>query len=348
MRQSARRRLFTISAVAAAILLVVALTGGTALADKKPIIFADLGWDSVQVHNRVAGFIIEHGLGYKVQYVAGETILLNTALIKAKGGEAPNVNMESWTENWQGLYDEGFKKGQDPNTNEGFILLGANFPNSLQGWWVPTYMIKGDAKRGIKATAPGLKSVADMGRYWELFKDPEDPQKGIFYSCIPGWSCKTVNDKKFKAYGIKKYYNIMEPGSGAALAASMEAAYKRGKSWIGYYWAPTWVLGKLDMTQLEEPPYDEKTFKSTAACAYPAVKCDILVHKKLPEWAPDVVAFLKNYETTLDINNKFLAQMRDTDGKPKDGAMWFLKTYESLWTGWVSPEVAAKVKAAMK
>ena len=330
------------------IVLVLTLMAGTAMAaGKKPIVFADLGWDSAQVHNRIAGFIIQHGLGYKVNYTQGETVMLNTALIAAKGSEAPNVNMETWTENWQELYDKGLAKGKNPNTKEGFIHLGANFPNSVQGWYVPTYMIKGDPKRGIKASAPGLKSVADMPKYWKLFKDPEDPSKGIFYSCIPGWSCKMVNDKKFKAYGIKKYYNIMEPGSGAALAASMEAAYKRGKSWIGYYWAPTWVLGKLDMTQLEEPAYDESTFKSTAACAYPAVKCDIIVHKDLPKWAPDVVAFLKNYETTLDINNKFLAYMRDTKGKPKDGAMWFLKEYESLWTQWVSPSVAAKVKAAM-
>jgi glycine betaine/proline transport system substrate-binding protein len=61
-----------------------------------------------------------------------------------------------------------------------------------------------------------------------------------------------------------------------------------------------------------------------------------------------VVAFLKKYETTLDINNKFLAYMRDTKGKPMDGAMWFLKNYESLWTQWVSSETVAKVKAAMK
>jgi glycine betaine/proline transport system substrate-binding protein len=128
----------------------------------------------------------------------------------------------------------------------------------------------------------------------------------------------------------------------------MEAAYKRGKPWIGYYWAPTWVLGKLDMTQLEEPPFDDAIFRTTAACGYPAVKCDIIVHKNLPKWAPDVVAFLKKYETTLDINNKFLAQMRDTDGKADDGAMWFLKNYESLWTQWVAPDVAAKVKAAMQ
>ena len=340
-----KMELFTrrLMAVTAVICFLAVLGSGPALAaSKKPIVFADLGWDSVQVHNRVAGFIIEHGLGYEVKYTQGETVLLNTALINARGADAPNVNMETWTENWQELYDKGIAFGKDPNTKKGFIRLGPNFPNSVQGWYVPTYMIKGDKKRGIKATAPDLKSVKDMPKYWKLFKDPEDPKKGIFYSCIPGWSCKIVNDKKFDAYGIRDYYNIMEPGSGAALAASMEAAYKRGKPWIGYYWAPTWILGKLDMTQLEEPPYDEKVFKSTAGCAYPAVKCDIIVHKKLPEWAPDVVAFLKKYRTTLDINNKFLAHMRDTGGKPPEGAMWYLKTYEDQWTQWVSADAAAK------
>jgi glycine betaine/proline transport system substrate-binding protein len=329
--------------------LCIGAGGGFAAAmEKKTIIFADFGWDSAQVHNRIAGFIIEKGLGHPVKYVQGETILLNTALIQAKGSEAPNVNMETWTENWQELYDEGLAKGQDPNSNEGFVLLGANFPNSVQGWYVPRYVVEGDKERGIEPMAPGLKSVDDLPKYWELFKDPEDPSKGLFHSCIPGWACAEVNEKKFEIYGIKENYNIMEPGSGAALAASMESAYKRGKSWIGYYWAPTWVLGKLDMTQLEEPPFDPAVFESTAKCAYPAVKCDIIVHKKLPEWAPDVVDFLTKYNTTLDINNKFLAHMQDTDGKPPEAAMWFLKTYEDLWTQWVPADVAAKVKAAMK
>jgi len=315
-------------------------------AEKKPIIFCDFGWDSAQVHNRIAAMIIGKGMGYETSFVTGETIMLNTALIQAKRG-APNVNMESWTENWQELYDEGLAKGNDPKTDEGFVNLGANFPNSLQGWWVPTYMVKGDTERGIKATTPDLKSVFDLPKYWEMFKNPENPSKGRFYSCIPGWSCKIVNDKKFDAYKLRDTYDIIEPGSDAALAASMVAAYKKGQPWLGYYWAPTWILGKLDMTMLEEPPYDQKVWDSTAGCAYPAVKCDILVHKKLPEWAPDVAEFLKKYETTLDLNNKFLAYMEDNKASTEDAAKWFLKEYESLWTQWVTPEVAAKVKAGL-
>ena len=338
-------RIIAISVVA---LFALTLIGVAPALAKTDIIFADFGWDSAQVHNRIAGFIVEKGLGYPVKFVQGETIMLNTALIQAKGGEAPNVNMETWTENWQELYDEGLAKGKEPNTNEGFVNLGANFPNSVQGWYVPRYMVEGDKARGIKATAPDLKSVFDLPKYWKLFKDPEDPTKGRFFSCIPGWSCALVNDQKFEAYGIKDNYNIMQPGSGPALAAAMETAYKRGKPWLGYYWAPTWVLGKLDMYQLEEPAFDKKIWDSTKACSYPAVKCDIIVHKSLPKTAPDVVAFLKNYETTLDINNKFLAYMQDNKASTEQAAQWFLKQHEQLWTTWVPADVAAKVKAAMK
>jgi len=344
MKRTTRLFFYALSALA-----LIALIGGVAPASaKKTIIFADFGWDSAQVHNRIAGLIIEKGLGYPIKFVQGETIMLNTALIQAKGGEAPNVNMETWTENWQDLYDQGLAKGKDAATKQGFINLGANFPNSVQGWYVPRYVIEGDAKRGIKPMAPDLKSVSDLPKYWKLFKDPEDPGKGRFYSCIPGWSCALVNEKKFKAYGIEENYNIMQPGSGPALAASMDTAYRRGKPWLGYYWAPTWVLGKLDMVQLDEPKFDQKIWDTTKACEYPAVKCDILVHKTLPKEAPEVVAFLKNYETTLDINNKFLAYMKDNKAKTDEAAVWFLKNYEDLWTGWVSADVAAKVKEAIK
>jgi glycine betaine/proline transport system substrate-binding protein len=338
-------RILTLGVLVLALLMVGApLAFG---ADKPKLVFCDFGWDSAQVHNRIAAFILEKGYGYKTEFVPGETIMLNKALIQAKSG-APNVNMETWTENWQDLYDEGEAKGKDAGTNEGFVNLGSNFPNSVQGFYVPTYIIKGDEKRGIKASAPDLKSVFDLPKYKELFKDPEDPKKGRFYSCIPGWSCSKVNHMKFKEYGLLDDYNIMEPGSGPALAASMEAAFMKGQPWLGYYWAPTWIMGKLDMTMLEEPAYDQKIWDTTKACAYPAVKCDILVHKSLLKTAPDVVEFLKNYETTMEINNKFLLHMQETKGKPADGAMWFLKEYEALWTKWVTADAAAKVKAAMK
>jgi glycine betaine/proline transport system substrate-binding protein len=318
--------------------ILVFLFSGAAVvaAREKPIVFADLSWDSIQVHNRIAGFIIEKGMGRKVDYMSGETIPLVTGLSR---GDL-DVDMESWTQNIQELYDKATKSGA-------IIDLGSNFPDSWQGWLVPTFVIKGNPERGIKPMAPTLKSVKDMSKYWKLFKDPENPRKGRFYNSVPGWKVTDLNLEKLKAYGLDKTYTAFMPGSDAALVGSMVSAYERGKPWFGYYWSPTWVLGKLDMTPLEEPPYEEQVWESTKACAFPPVEVNILVHSSLPERAPDVVEFLKKYETTADVCNKFLAHMQETKAGTQAAAIWFLKNYEDLWTGWVSPEVAAKVKAAI-
>ena len=63
--------------------------------------------------------------------------------------------------------------------------------------------------------------------------------------------------------------------------------------------------------------------------------------------SPDVVEFLKKYETTQAIANEFLAYMKTNDANTEQAAEWFLKKYEKLWTGWVPADVAAKVKIAL-
>ena len=65
----------------------------------------------------------------------------------------------------------------------------------------------------------------------------------------------------------------------------MVAAYEKGKPWIGYYWEPTWVMGKLDMTLIEEAPYDEEVWENTKACAYPPSVVNIAVHVDIGEGA---------------------------------------------------------------
>jgi glycine betaine/proline transport system substrate-binding protein len=320
---------------AIAIMLLAVSSFGVA-APKKTLVFADLNWDSAQVHNRIAAFIIEKGYGYKPEFMPGATITLFAGLQR---GDV-DINMECWVDNQQEAYDKGIAAGK-------VIDLGSNFPDSWQGWLVPTYVIKGDAKRGIKPMAPGLRSIEDMPKYWKLFQDRENPTHGRFYSCIPGWECQKINEKKFKAYGLDKTYTIFLPGSDAALNGSMVAAYKKGEPWFGYYWAPTWVLGKMDMTPVEEPPYDKKVWDANYACAYPSVRVNIVINAGLQKSAPEIVEFLKKYETTQAMANKFLAYMREKVVDTQSAAFWFLMNYEDQWTGWVPSKVAKKVKAAL-
>jgi len=328
---------FSVILIASLILVPIAgCTSETPEPTKEPIIIADVGWDSVQVNNRILAFILEHGYGYEYELIPGETIPLFAGLSR---GDI-DVNMEVWVENQQEAFDKALADGT-------VIDLGSNFSDSWQGWLVPTYVVEGDAERGIEAMAPDLKSVSDLPRYWELFKDPEDPSKGRFLSCIAGWECEIINEVKFEAYGLNENYNIFLPGSNAALVGSMVAAYKKGEPWFGYYWAPTWPLGKLDMTPLEEPPYDEESWNTNYGCAYPSVRVNIAVNSGLPERAPEVVEFLSNWETTQELHNTILAYMEDNEADTTEAAIWFLQEYESLWSEWMPADVAGKVKAAL-
>jgi len=317
--------------VLGALLLLIPFAGCAAEAPEKgPIVFADLGWDSAQVHNRIAAFILENGYGYpKSEMIPGETIALFQGLAR---GDI-DVNMECWVENQQEAYDKAIAAGD-------VVDLGSNFPDNWQGWLVPTYMIEnGDLPKGV--------SVDDLPKYWELFKDPEDPTKGRFVNSVPGWECTGINTEKLKVYGLDEYFTDFIAGSDAALSGSMAGAYEKGEPWFGYYWSPTWVLGKLDMTPIEEPPFDEEIWETTHACAYPANKVNIVVNAGFLDGAPDVVEFLKKYETTAAMANKALAYMQETKASTEEAAIYFLQEYESVWTKWVPSDIADKVKAAL-
>jgi len=248
--------------------------------------------------------------------------------------------MEIWVENQQEAYDKAIAE-------QSIHDLGGNFLDNWQGWLVPTYMIEGDAARGIQAVAPDLKSVFDLPQYWELFKDPETPSKGRFVNGPTGWEATGINSEKLVEYGLDQYFTDFPAGSDAALSGSLASAYSQGKPWFGYYWEPTWVLGKYDMTRLEEPAYDATIWNTTHACAYPPNKVNIGVSTDFYDRAPEIVTFLERYSTTTQQLNEVLAYMQDSGASTQQAAIFFLENYESTWTQWLPADVTAKVKAAL-
>lgn len=308
-----------LSVVFAFVVLLSSCTGTESGKKETTIVFADVSWDSVQVHNRIAAFIVSNGFeGYAVDFTPGDTLPLVNGMVQ---GDV-HVNMESWHSNWFEVYEKETASGK-------LIDLGPNLPNAPQGWYIPRYMVE-----GADAMAPGLKSVKDLPEYAHLFKDPEEPSKGIIYGGVAGWSQMKVSEKMFDDFDLSDTYNLGIAGSNAALAGSMAGAFKKGEAWIGYYWEPTAILGKLDMMILPGSEYERALI-------------NIIISEDMMERAPDVVDFLKVYNTTVADNNQFLAKMEAEDWDSQETAEWFLKNKEDLWTQWVSSEVAEKVKAAL-
>ncbi|OQX28810.1 MAG: hypothetical protein B0D92_07030 [Spirochaeta sp. LUC14_002_19_P3] len=306
-------------AIVGFVVFAVSLFVGCQEESVQTLVFGDLSWDSAQIHNRIAAFIIENGIGgYKAEYTAADTLVTINGITT---GDI-DIDMESWHSNFREVYDKAIAAGS-------IVDLGKNIPDAPQGWWVPRYLIEGE-----DALAPDLESVSDLPQYWELFKDPEDNKKGIVYLGVAGWASTKVSEDMFAMNNLGENYNQGIPGSSAALAATMVGAYEKKEPWVGYYWAPTALLGRLDMVRLK-------------GSEYPPADVNILVAKDLSERAPDVVAFLKNYSTTIEDNNEFLAKKEEMDWDAQETALWFLREKEDAWTPWVSDEVAVKVKAAL-
>jgi glycine betaine/proline transport system substrate-binding protein len=313
------RKILTILTVITVLGLFAACSGSDAEKKETTIVFGDVSWDSVQVHNRIVAFIIENGYdGYKADFMPGDTLPIINGIMQ---GDI-DVDMESWHSNFPEVYEKGIASGD-------LIDLGQNMPDAPQGWWVPRYLVEGD-----DAAAPNLKSVKDLVQYAQLFKDPEDPSKGVVYGGVAGWGQLTFSEDIFSENNLEETFNLGVAGSNAALAGTMTGAYKKGEAWVGYYWAPTAIMGKLDMVRL-------------IGSEYAPAAVNILVNKDMQEKAPDIVEMLKKYSTSVADNNEFLSQMADNEWTTEETAKWFLQNKEAVWTQWISTEAAEKVKAAL-
>ncbi|MEH7375702.1 ABC transporter substrate-binding protein [Neobacillus drentensis] len=296
--------------------------------------FADPGWDSIRVHNEIARIIIETGYGYKTEVLPGS----ETASLFAISTGILDVYMEIWTRSYPKQYKSAIENGD-------IIEASVNLDDTRQGLFVPTYVIKGDSKRGIKPLAPNLKSIHDLPKYWNLFKDPDEPNKGRIYGAIPLWNADKVFQEKMKNYNLFETYNYFGPESQAVLNASFIRAYEDGKPWVGYQWKPSWIAGLYDITELKDEPYNEKDWLDGYRTEFPSQRLTIAVHNKLKEQVPEVFKFLSNYSTSSAITTDFLVYMKKHNATPRETAVWFLKNYEGVWNTWVPRDVSEKVKS---
>ncbi|MCT4596124.1 MAG: ABC transporter substrate-binding protein [Anaeromicrobium sp.] len=304
--------------------------------EKMIIKFTDAGWDSMKLNNEIAGYIIENGFGYDTDTIPGSSA---ATWLGQKKGEI-SVNMETWSDNIPD-YDETIKSGE-------IVELGMNMEDNKQGIYVPTYLIKGDEKRGIEPMAPDLKNVKDLPKYKDLFKDPEEPSKGRLYNAPATWIVSQTIETKHKLYGLKDTYTLFAPGSDTSLATSLASAYEKGEPWVGYYWEPTWISGKYDLTLLKENKYSDELWNDNYNCEFKPTKVTITVHKDMMEKTPEVIGLFKKYKLSSKDIAKALAYMQENDESIENTAIWFLKENEEIWTKWIDEDTKNKVQEKLK
>jgi glycine betaine/proline transport system substrate-binding protein len=328
------------SAVAAA---AIASFSGQASAGCGSISMADMNWPSATLMANVDKIILEEGYGCEIEMVAGATTT-TFASMNEKG--QPDVAAELWI--------NAVREPLFAAMDEGRLHSARKMPITGlgEGWWVPDYTL---------AKNPDLKTVLDILDRPDLFPAKEDPSKGEFIGCPAGWGCQLSNINLFRAFEMeKKGWILTDPGSQAGLDASMAKAVERGENWFGYYWAPTAPIGRYNMQMMDfgvpfagSENWDGCIAKAEQDCADPKPsswtqsEVHTIVTTNFKDQASEAMDYFANRIFPGPVMGKMLVYMDDNQAQGSDAAIEFLLSYEDVWTTWVTPEVAAKVKSSL-
>jgi glycine betaine/proline transport system substrate-binding protein len=305
------------------------------------VTIASMNWQSAEVLSNIDKIILNTGYGCNSEITIGDTVPTLTSMSE-KG--KPDIAPEGWID----LLPDVVKRGID----EGKLITAAVplTDGGVQGWYVPKYIV--DAH-------PDIKTIGDALKHPELFPAPEDSKKGAVFNGPQGWGGTVVTAQLFKAFkAADAGFTLVDTGSAAGLDGSIAKAFERKQGWIGYYWSPTALLGKYQMVKLDHGvPEDQAEWKrciTVADCpdpkptAWPKDHIYTLVSKDFADRAgADVMDYLKKRAWSNSTVNSLMAWMTDNQASGEEGAKHFLKQNPDIWTKWVSPEAAKKVKAAL-
>ena len=320
--------------------LAMLASAGGAAADCGTVTIANMNWQSAEVLANIDKIILSEGFGCQVELIAGDTVPSITSM--AEKGQ-PDIAPEGWVNTVPDIVKHGVEEGKLQIVSEPLSDGG------VQGLWIPKY---------VAEAHPEIKTIQDALKHPELFPAPEDAGKGAIFTSPQGWGAATIIGQLYKAYGGEKAgFVLVDPGSAAGLDGSLAKAYERKQPWMGYYWAPTSLLGKYEMVKLGHGvEYGEAEWKrctTVTDCPDPAPndwpkdKVDTIVTKKFAQRAGAALDYLKARTWSNDTVNKLSAWMTDNQAGGDEAARYFLKSNPDIWSKWISPDVIEKVKAAL-
>ena len=317
--------------------LGIVLTTSNASANCGSVTIGEMNWNSARLIANVQKVILESGYGCKVELLKTTTVPGMTAHVETG---KPDVISEAWVNSVREIYKRG--------VNDRKILRASwvMTDGGLEGWWIPSYLV---------AKCPGIDTINGLKKHWKLFADASSPNKGRFFGCPKGWGCRTINQNLFKAYRMDQMFESFDSGSGDKLRQSISSAYAEKKPWLGYYWAPTAIMGRYPMVPVKLNDADpaghacnQKTdCEKPHAGRYPSSLVVSTVTTKFKDAHPEEFGALSKISIPNKVMNSILAWAEKNNAGGPEMAAQFLRTQRSLWTSWVSEDVVNKVEAAL-
>lgn len=324
---------------ATSFLSAVAAAGSASADDCGQVTVAEMNWASAGVIAWVDRVILEEGYGCDVALVTGDTMPTFASMNERA---EPDIAPELWV--------NAVREPLERATEEGRILLPVEVlsDGGVEGFWIPTWL----------AEREGIRTIHDALARPDLFPGADDPDRGAFFSCPAGWACQPITENQFAALGAEDLgFDLIDPGSAAALDGAIARAFNREEGWLGYYWGPTALLGRYDMTRLElGVEHDPEMWHGCTVVSdcpdpelteWPRSEVFTAVTAGFAERGGVVMDYLSARSLGNDTLNAVLAWMDDNQATNEDGAWYFLENHPELWTEWVPEEVAERIHDAL-
>ncbi|WP_295898720.1 ABC transporter substrate-binding protein [uncultured Vibrio sp.] len=304
------------------------------------ISIADMNWNSASLMAHVDQFILNNGYQCDAELIPGDSVPTGTSMIE-KG--QPDVAPELWTNGIKEALDKGVADKRLRYAGKSLIDGGQ------EGFWVPAYLVE---------QYPEMATIEGVIKHADLFTHPEDDSKSAFYSCPAGWTCQITSEHLFNAMELDSHqFDMVDPGTGAALAATIAKAYEREKPWFGYYWSPTPVLGKYEMIQVDfGSGIDVDEFRSCTTqpdcespkvTMYPPAPVHTVTTESFAQNEPLAYEYFANRGYSNQQMSELLAWMEDNQADAEEAMYYFLENYTDTWKSWVSADIAQKVEKAL-
>ncbi|MGE7370894.1 glycine betaine ABC transporter substrate-binding protein [Neorhizobium sp. NPDC001467] len=302
------------------------------------VAIAEMNWASAGIAAQVDKIILESGYGCSVQIVAGDTIPTFNAM---NGQGQPDLAPEFWI--------NSVRQPLDLAVQEGRLIQGAEIlaDGAVEGWWIPKF---------VADAHPDIKTVTDALKHPELFPSPAKENRAAIYNCPAAWSCQVSTANLYRAVGAEeKGFDLIAADTADDLNASIARAFEEERGWLGYYWAPTPIMGKYPMVKLSfgvpHNRLDWETCTAVAACpspkvnSYPISQAFTVATQGFASKAGVALNYVKARKWTNATVNSILAWQEEHRGSNEDAARYFFQNHEDVWSKWVEPDVAAKIRS---
>ncbi|MFD9408651.1 ABC transporter substrate-binding protein [Streptomyces sp. NPDC059989] len=319
-RRRGRRRLGAFAAVTA-----LAVLTGCGAADMtrqaspyaaaegaKTVTLSIQSWVGAQANTAVAGYLLEHELGYRVDTVQVDEVPAWDALSQGR--------VDAILEDW-GHPEQEKRYVQDKKT----ITAGGDLGVTGHiGWYVPTYFAEAH---------PDVTDWKNLDKYADQLGTAESRGKGQLMDGSPSY---VTNDKALvKNLGLD--FEVVFAGSEAAQITQIRQFAKERKPFLTYWYKPQWLFERVPMTEVKLPEYQEgcDADPERVACAYPHTPLQKYLNTRFAEGGGKAAEFLKRFRWGVEEQNEVALMIAEEKLSPEQAAKKWVERNEQVWKPWV-------------